>query len=259
MLTSCEQLRSIPLGFTKAPEDPNLPLDYETTPSAPQPLRRPHSLETFQQVINSPNPLLEHPCRKIVFTLRSHDQGWGGDPRHHGTYEASWTWFDAGLERFDAGEETEGEGDGDSAGKLMDSQVWSRVWLTCAASPQFSLTKLRSIWPDVVAIPQQGTIAYEYRHELMPTDNHKIQTNILGRRESTDHRVEWRWNDDIDPSGYDPRVEQLVKAGRGKATGNGEFVRSLTLGDVVTVWGRSRFPAWTNTVEKVRIDVYWAV
>lgn len=106
-LTMSGQLRSIPLGFTRVPDDPHLPLDFETTPVGPDILHRQHSLETFQEAINSPSPLLEHPCRKIVFTIRSHDQGWGGDPRHQGTYEGSWTWFDAGLEKFDAGEETE--------------------------------------------------------------------------------------------------------------------------------------------------------
>ncbi|OIW30839.1 hypothetical protein CONLIGDRAFT_630748 [Coniochaeta ligniaria NRRL 30616] len=233
-------LRSKPLGFTKAPDDPNLPLDYETTPSAPQHLHRQHSLETFQDTINSSNPLLEHPCRKIVFTIRSHDQGWGGEQPHHGTYEGSWTWFDAGLEKFDAGEETEEEDNSDS--------------------PNFTLTKLRSIWPEVVAVSRDGAAdTYAFHHELLADQGHKIQANVLARRPFTDHRVEWSWTDDIDPSGGDARLEQLVKAGRGTGTGNGEFVRNLTLGDVVTVWGRARFPAWVNTVERVRIDVYWAV
>jgi hypothetical protein len=71
--------------------------------------------------------------------------------------------------------------------------------------------------------------------------------------------VEWSWTDDIDPSIADTRLEELVKAGRGRGTGNGEFVRSLTLGDVVTVWGHARFAAWKNFVESVRIDIYWAV
>lgn len=96
------QLRSRPLGFTRTPDDPSLPLDYETTPAPPLMLNRPHSLETFQQAVSAPQPILEHPCRKIVFSIRSHDQGWGGDARHHGTYEGSWTWFDAGLEKFEA-------------------------------------------------------------------------------------------------------------------------------------------------------------
>lgn len=124
----------------------------------------------------------------------------------------------------------------------------------------FSLTNLRSIWPEVVAVPQMDAPhSYAYYHNVNPDDGHKIQANVLGRRSFTDYRVEWSWTDDIDPSGNDPRLKQLVRAGRGSRTGDGEFVRSLTLGDVVTVWGRSRFPAWANTVERVRIDVYWAV
>jgi hypothetical protein len=38
-------------------------------------------------------------CRKIVFTIRSHDQGWGGSAADKGTYRGSFTWFDVGLER----------------------------------------------------------------------------------------------------------------------------------------------------------------
>lgn len=35
--------------------------------------------------------------RKIVFTFRSQDQGWSSYPQHHGTFEHSWTWFDAAV------------------------------------------------------------------------------------------------------------------------------------------------------------------
>lgn len=38
-------------------------------------------------------------CRKIVFSIRSHDQGWGGSAADKGTYRGSYTWFDIGLER----------------------------------------------------------------------------------------------------------------------------------------------------------------
>ncbi|KAI9793375.1 MAG: hypothetical protein M1816_000267 [Peltula sp. TS41687] len=37
--------------------------------------------------------------RKIVFSFRSHDQGWTSSRIHRGTYNHSWTWFDAGLIR----------------------------------------------------------------------------------------------------------------------------------------------------------------
>lgn len=67
-----------------------------------RPLQKPFSLEAWQRATGSPDEFLEHPCRKIVFSMRSRDQGWSGDRANHGTYKASWTWFDAGLERLDA-------------------------------------------------------------------------------------------------------------------------------------------------------------
>lgn len=40
-----------------------------------------------------------HPCRRIVFELWSHDQGWSTvDTSHHGTYKGSYTWWDASVE-----------------------------------------------------------------------------------------------------------------------------------------------------------------
>jgi hypothetical protein len=35
------------------------------------------------------------PVQKVVIRIESHDQGWSDDKEHHGTYEHSWTWFDA--------------------------------------------------------------------------------------------------------------------------------------------------------------------
>jgi hypothetical protein len=48
-------------------------------------------------------PKGKYPVRKIVFTIESHDQGWGGENRsQRGTYEGSFSWFDVGHERFSA-------------------------------------------------------------------------------------------------------------------------------------------------------------
>lgn len=35
--------------------------------------------------------------RSVIFTTRSHDQGWSWEKKCHGTYEGSWTWFEAGI------------------------------------------------------------------------------------------------------------------------------------------------------------------
>lgn len=52
-------------------------------------------------------PLNKHPCRKIVFTLKSHDQGWGGDmTTRDDKYAGSYTWFDVGLEKMSATKES---------------------------------------------------------------------------------------------------------------------------------------------------------
>ena len=36
-----------------------------------------------------------HPVRKVRFTIRSKDQGWSDYRDLHGTYQSSWTWFEA--------------------------------------------------------------------------------------------------------------------------------------------------------------------
>jgi len=53
-------------------------------------------------------PRSEHPCRKIVFKIKSHDQGWSsGGLQNQGTYNGSYTWFDFGLEKVSACKESE--------------------------------------------------------------------------------------------------------------------------------------------------------
>jgi hypothetical protein len=36
-----------------------------------------------------------HPVRKVIFTITSKDQGWADNPLLNGTYEQSYTWFEA--------------------------------------------------------------------------------------------------------------------------------------------------------------------
>lgn len=38
--------------------------------------------------------------RKVVYSIRSQDQGWSSYAEHHGTYDHSWTWFETSLTRF---------------------------------------------------------------------------------------------------------------------------------------------------------------
>ncbi|PWY71443.1 hypothetical protein BO70DRAFT_342915 [Aspergillus heteromorphus CBS 117.55] len=38
-----------------------------------------------------------HPCRRVIFTISSHDQGWGGGAGSRGQYGGSYSWFDAEI------------------------------------------------------------------------------------------------------------------------------------------------------------------
>jgi hypothetical protein len=47
------------------------------------------------------------PVRRVIFTIKSHDQGWSDYREHHGTYEGSWTWFEARIIGTDGKEKGE--------------------------------------------------------------------------------------------------------------------------------------------------------
>jgi hypothetical protein len=85
-----------------------------------------------------------------------------------------------------------------------------------------------------------------------------LQKNVTASRNTKEHVIVWSDEDEI-VDFESAEAVALEKLGRGRATGSGEFVRNLKMGDVITVWGKARFPGWINTVEDVQIDIYWAV
>ena len=135
---------------------------------------------------------------------------------------------------------------------------------------------IRALWPSSVPVESSGSntntnnptaastsaapagpAEARYEHALLPAEDHLIQRNKLATRDYVHHQVVWRATDDVDPAS--PEADALEAAGRGRATGNGAFVRSLKLGDMVTVWGRARFGGWQNDVKRVEIKVYWSI
>jgi hypothetical protein len=116
------------------------------------------------------------------------------------------------------------------------------------------MCSLRSVYPTVESSGEGNT---RFRHNISPDDGHKIQGNKTANREWQDYSIVWSWTDSLDAES--PGADALEVSGRGRATGNGEFVRNLQVGDVVTIWGLARFPGWVNHIEKVGIKVYWAI
>ncbi|KAL2041130.1 hypothetical protein N7G274_006074 [Stereocaulon virgatum] len=72
-----------------------------SAPAAQEPLQcsshGPHHGD-WRIVATDPMPAHLIPrLRVLVYSFKSRDQGWSSYPEHHGTYDASWTWFEAGL------------------------------------------------------------------------------------------------------------------------------------------------------------------
>lgn len=243
-------LRTPPVGFLGVPHSD--PERYTREPVKMLRLSDEHPVEQFQKWIGSPVPLVQHPCRKVVFTIKSRDQGWGGDSRDHGTYHGSWTWFEAGLERVDA------SGDcGDHCPDTTDQPAQDQTQAQGSGSssrprPEISLCALRSIRPEVNCDGERT----HFDFPLNPADD-KVQCNMTAHNEYITHVVEWRATDNIDPKSAE--ADELEKMGRGRASGTGEFVRNLKLGDTVTLWAKTRFQGWANNVESATVDVYWAI
>jgi len=122
---------------------------------------------------------------------------------------------------------------------------------------------LRTISPATVPTPfitaplSTPDESYMFDQPLLPSEN-RLQSNVVSRKETQEYVITWSYDDDVSPDTSEG--DALEALGRGKASSNGEFVRSLKLGDVVTVvWAKARFPGWANYVDALTIDVYWLV
>ncbi len=202
---------------------------------------------------NQSLPRGEHPCRKIVFTITSRDQGWGGDRDDRGTYKGSFTWFDVGIDRIQAIDVTKhapemtsrtGYAAGCQLGKRNNQTDLSPI--SCELHP---------VMPSTIKDPSDLS-RYKFDHPFLPPAT-RLQSNLTATGTSKEHVITWTYDDCIDPES--PEGEALEEAGRGKASANGQYVRNLKVGDAVTVWARTRFGGWRNIVNACKIDVYWAV
>ena len=56
----------------------------------------------LQASLTIPAYITRGSLRQIIFVTRSRDQGWSSYPADHGTYNGSWTWFEAGVRGLDS-------------------------------------------------------------------------------------------------------------------------------------------------------------
>ncbi|OKL56961.1 hypothetical protein UA08_07799 [Talaromyces atroroseus] len=171
-----------------------------------------------------------HPCRKIVFDISSHDQGWGGGRNDQGTFRGSYTWFSAYI------------------------------------SPHRPYTHIESISSTSSPNSESASSESDSNSEKRSVSSHprpflpepgKLQCNRTATRSSSDYHIVWHYRDDIHPESDEAeRIEQ--ETGRGRATLDGREVRDMKVGDEVSVWLRARFSAWQNHVDALSVRVFWA-
>ena len=89
--------------------------------------------------------------RAVVYSFHSQDQGWSSFPQHHGTYEATWTWFEASLTRFE---------DPDVQGEILEGQKALRME---KEQTRYELRRNRHAGRD----PENYTIELVKEHELL--------------------------------------------------------------------------------------------
>jgi hypothetical protein len=100
-------------------------------------------------------------------------------------------------------------------------------------------------------------IESSFVHPLLPSSEWCLQKNLTATRDTQENTITWTCHDNVNPESLEAKA--LDDQGRGVATLTGEFVRSMKVGDIVTIWAKARFQGWCNSVEEVKIDVYWAI
>ncbi|KAL3465372.1 hypothetical protein BJX64DRAFT_285631 [Aspergillus heterothallicus] len=184
-----------------------------------------------ESTLDTPLPkLLPHriarPCRKIQFSIVSHDQGGYNESHRLRTnveaYNGSFTWFDA--------------------------EVIHKAY----EKPQQEFIK-EKMNPES-RVPQH----FGPDHPLLLPRQNALQRNRTRVQQPQRHVVTWHYLDDM--AADSPEAEELERSrGRGRNTLAGKQVRELEPGDSIMVWARARFPGWVNYVDEFSVRVFWVV
>lgn len=162
-----------------------------------------------------------HPCRKIVFSILSHDQG-GYPDGSPDSYHGSFTWFDAEV-IHKAHEPSQRQG------------IHQRMNPTDMSPKHYAPT-------DPLLLPRENA----------------LQRNRARKRSAKRHTIVWHHLDNI--AADSPEAADVDRdSGRGRDTLDGKQVREMELGDSIVVWARARFPGWRNYVDGLAVRVFWAV
>ncbi|KAL4784243.1 hypothetical protein BJX76DRAFT_327752 [Aspergillus varians] len=185
-----------------------------------------------EKTLDTPSPRILphrsiHPCRKIIFSIVSHDQGGYSEarvtgPDHPAVYDGTYTWFDAEVIH-------------NTHEPSQRSAIDERMNPTDMRPKHFAPT-------DPLLLPRGNA----------------LQRNRARLHRAKRHTIVWHHLDNI--AADSPEASDIDRdAGRGRDTLDGKQVREMELGDSIVVWARARFPGWVNYVDGLSVRVFWAV
>lgn len=277
-------LRSYPIGFVPSASDsepgqmtPYFCKGYPHLIPQPWPSHRDVASSATEKVLKlwalkSKPRASKQICRKVVFTFKSRDQGWGGERnRGDNVYSSSYTWFDVGLEKVSAIDNETLESSrkiplptfgiiGDLSLRPIVCSLRTIYPMTIVDTESVTFNHsdddsddnsgsddvgreeaeaetAKSSHPSQPAAPAEEK-KYKFDHPLIPTDM-VLQKNQTANPAVQEYTITWSADDNINPESAESN--QLNEQGRGRATGSGKVVRSLEAGDVLTVWAKARF------------------
>ncbi|KAL1990282.1 hypothetical protein VTN49DRAFT_6121 [Thermomyces lanuginosus] len=256
ILDEAEYWPSISATLHPAPIDISQDRDKECLRTAPLCIDISDSDDGKKKVQVLPHRGL-HPARKIVFKFSSRDQGWGGEYGDSGTYNRSYTWFDAyimpsareGVAEHQSRRHVEIPKDED--GKDVPSIIVPNPEIQPPEQP-----------PEQGQQEQGGLKRWEDEHQpsylypFLPPPT-KLQCNRTATKTLEHYNIAWHYRDSIAPDSNEAADIQAHQ-GRGRATLNGQAVRDMCVGDEVVIWLRARFPGWRNHLERMTVRVFWA-
>ncbi|KAJ5600011.1 hypothetical protein N7450_001078 [Penicillium hetheringtonii] len=164
-----------------------------------------------------------HPCRKIIFHIKSHDQG--SARIHEDMYQGSFTWFDA---------------------EVIHEAHKKKMYVDGTE---------QEILDD-----EGGRVKKHFEPSdahLLPRSK-QVQMNGARVSETQDREITWHYLDGIEADSTAAHdIERRL--GRGRYTLDGRVVRELEVGDSIALWGRARFGQWANHVFEASVRVFWAI
>lgn len=192
--------------------------------------------------------------KRVKISIRSHDQGWGGEPGTQGTYTGSWTWFEASILRPTSPPAQHGAGEASSSHDHAQGQQ----------QQQQRLEADDAIFEEVMdrrGSPEDFLDDMRTRFALQPVKRSEnedgivwlVQRNLCANSAEREHNIVWPVSASDDP---DATAEELEERGAGDGRG---FVESLKGGDRVALWARAMFPGWENHVASAKVEIEYDV